>query len=115
MTPEPKGIEVQFKHSLCMLAADGKLALASLPEDCVRSEELALDFDNWARAFVANFGEKLPRGQLDAIVRITDLLDAMSDGSTPEVWTDESVVTGRAWEEVRSAAARAAELLGWDC
>ena len=115
MNAEIEGIERQFKHSLCMLAADGETALSSLPEACVRSDELALDFDSRARAYASSFRDSLTQLQVHAISRIDGLLESMSDGSMPDVWTDAAVLIDAKWREVRTAARLAVDSLGWDC
>jgi hypothetical protein len=102
-----------LRQSLEALAAPGKVALARVPAGTVKADELAIDYDNFFRAFVGNFGAELSTSQREALSHVEQLLDAMSGQKNSELWTDEAVCSHAAWAEVRAAALSALQELGW--
>jgi hypothetical protein len=105
----------QLQSSLCLLAGEGRAALDALPDGCVKADELALDYNHWLEVAAANWGTRLRPEQRDALAQVDQLLDQMSGASNARLWTEEAVVSDNRWEQVRSAARRAVESMGWDC
>jgi hypothetical protein len=101
-----------LREQLELLAAPGDQALASVPEGCVKADELALDFDNFYQAYMSNFASELSPDAREALRAIDESLDRMSGPENAELWTDEAVVTHPAWSDLRRQAARALELFG---
>ena len=100
-----------LRRSLEALALPGPEALARMPRGSVRSDELALDFDNFYAAYVGNFGEELTPQQRVLLARVGRLLSDMSGKA--RLWSDEAVCSHPAWAEVRAAAGEALRALGW--
>jgi acetoin utilization deacetylase AcuC-like enzyme len=101
-----------LRGALQALASPGRAALSKQPSEVARADELALDFDNFHRAFVGNFGEELSESQRSALMAVDRQLDAMS-GQGSHLWTDEAVCSHPSWEAVRTSAAAALGALGW--
>jgi hypothetical protein len=101
-----------LRSALQALASPGQSALGRFPVDVVRSDELALEFDNFYRAFVGNFGAELSPSQQSALQAVDQQLRAMSNEG-PYLWTDDNVCSHPAWEHVRSAATDALRALKW--
>ena len=57
----------EFKQSLCALAADGLVALATQPPESVRADELALEFDHFHTIAISNIGSEFTEQQLEAL------------------------------------------------
>jgi hypothetical protein len=108
-----KWLTESLRESLESLAAPGDVALSRLPEQCVRSDELALDFDNFNSAYVGSFSAELSVAQREALSRVDQLFGHMSDKGNSHLWTDEAVRSHPAWAEIRKAAAAALDALGW--
>ncbi len=115
MTIDRDGIVYQLRQSLCALALDGRVALATLPGNCVKADELALDYSESFAAIRSNDGFDFLDSQLAALARVDGLLDDMSGQEQPHLWTNDAVITHPRWAEVRQAARDALALLRWDC
>ena len=103
-----------LREALTTLASPGGEALLRAPTGSVRADELALDFENFAAAFLSNFGNELSEEQRSSVKRVDQLLDSMSGATNGELWTDAAVLEHPAWADVREAALRALELLAGD-
>ena len=103
----------ELRRSLRGLASDGPQALATVPDGCVKADELALDFANFLTAALGNFPSEFTPAQRTALESVNRRLGMMSGLGQPELWTDEAVRSHPVWSEVRVIAREAARLLGW--
>lgn len=101
-----------LREQLELLAAPAEQSLTRLPDGCVKADELALDFENFYRAFVESFGDELSPEARAALRVIDESLDRMSGAENAELWTAEAVSAHPAWAEVRRQATRALEVIG---
>ena len=107
MNDDREWLRRSLREQLERLAAPADQALACLPDGCATADELALDFNNFYRAYVDNFGDELSADARAALRAIDESLNRMSGPANAELWTDEAVATHPAWAEVRRRAARA--------
>jgi hypothetical protein len=113
MSVDMEWITRELRTTLGALAADGIHALTTVRDGCVKADELALDYDNFVHAYLGNCGDAVSRGQRDALLRVDELLSAMSDPGHAHLWTEEAVIGHARWTEVRAAAREAVAALGW--
>ena len=97
--------------TLAALAVPGEEALLYAPAGSARADELALDFENFATAFLSNYSADLSEEQRSAIETVDRLLGSMSGTTNEALWTDAAVIDHPRWKEVRQAAAVAIQLL----
>ncbi|MEM7165723.1 MAG: hypothetical protein AAF581_09680 [Planctomycetota bacterium] len=102
----------QLRNSLRLLAAPGSSALASLPEDRLRPEELVQAFDDAREVLLSDHGPGLPEKQRQCLLDLDDAIVAMSS-SDPERWTGAAVRRDPIWEDVRLRAHQTLEAFGW--
>ncbi|MCB9892123.1 MAG: hypothetical protein H6833_10785 [Planctomycetes bacterium] len=114
MTVDVEWITRELQSSLRLLAADGPEALACLPDGCLKADELALDYDNFLHAYLGNVGDVVSSAQRAALLRVDELLTAMSGSHRAHLWTDDAVRRDARWAAVRAAAREALGTLGWD-
>jgi len=74
---------------------------------------LALDFEDFLRAFIGNCGMELSATQRAQLVKVDELLSAMSGAANADLWTEKAVCDHPRWAEVRLAARDAIAVLGW--
>jgi hypothetical protein len=98
-----------LREQLQLLARPGDEALSGLPDGCVKADELAIDFDNSYRAYLANFGDELSKDARAALQEVEVLFDHMSRAVNADLWTDEAVAKSTEWSEVRRQALQALE------
>ncbi len=91
----------------------GDKALRTKLDDVAKADELALDFDNFHRAFVGNFASEMLPAQLAALRKIDVLLDEMSGEHLATLWTEEAVKSDERWSAVRTAAREALREMEW--
>ena len=91
----------------------GDQALRTRPHDVAKADELALDFDNFHRAFVGNFASDMLPAQVAALRKVDVLLDEMSGEHLAALWTDEAVKSDERWSAVRTAAREALKEMQW--
>lgn len=113
MAVNRKFLQLELHALLKALASAGPVALDYAPQGSCRPDELALDYDNYLRAFVGNFGETLTAAQRERLARVDALFGAMSGESNATLWTEEAVRTHVHWAEVRLAAKDALDVLDW--
>jgi hypothetical protein len=101
-----------LRKSLAALALPGLNALDLQPRGSARADELALDFDNFYKAYRANFAGELSDAQLEALAEVDRLLSNMSRADS-NLWEDQAVINHPLWAEVRNAAYAAMESFGW--
>jgi hypothetical protein len=98
----------ELRRSLHLLAAEGDVALAGVPDGCCKPDELALDFDNFRSAVVGNFADELPSELVVALAEV----DAALASIQAEGWSEEAVRIAPQWAAVRAAAGEALRRLG---
>lgn len=103
----------ELRKCLHALSLDGDRALSCAPPGSCRADELALDYDNFLSAAMGSFEKEFTPDQVAALRRVDELLSAMSGHSHEDLWTDEAVRSHPRWQEVRSEARQAVEVLGW--
>jgi hypothetical protein len=113
MSVDRQWLEQSLRTALRALAMPGELSLHSQPDEIAKADELALDFDNYHRAFVGNFAPEMLPAQVAALRRIDLLLDEMSGEQFATLWTDEAVKSHERWSAVRAAAREALKEMGW--
>ena len=87
------------------LAQPGADALAGLPKGA-RPDRLAIDFDEAYTAFVGQLNELPSETQMEALQRLDQQLERMSDPRlAAKLWTAEAMKKENAWESVRAIAA----------
>lgn len=113
MSADRQWLEQTLRTSLEALAMPGDKALRNKPDDVVKADELALDFDNAHRAFVGNFASEMLPTQVAALRKIDVLLDEMSGEHLAALWTEEAVKSDERWNAVRTATRDALKEMGW--
>ncbi len=97
----------ELRQSLRLLAANGVVALAGMPDGCCKPDELALDFDNFWAAVVGNFAAELPPELVSAHAAVDAAFGIIRDDG----WSEESVRSSPEWATVRQKAGVALALL----
>ncbi len=97
---------VLLKQVLDLLAAPGPAQLAAYPVDREAGREIALLFDDALARVRPVFWPSFPPEARDALLAIRRGLDA-----APR--SDEAVLEGEAWRELRELAARATPIPSW--
>ena len=77
----------------------------------VLTDEMALDFDNWARCVSTYW--KLSQEQEIRLTALDEFLSEMSGPLHSDFWTDEALSSDPRWEEVRNLAKAALISCGW--
>ena len=103
----------ELRHSLKLIAGGGDAALKRLPDRCCKADELALDYNHFLWSFLDNFDERVDTDQRAALLKVDNLLDAMSGAHNAELWTEAAVCNHPRWEEVRRHAKTALSRMGW--
>lgn len=101
------GIMKNLRQSLADLSLPGPAALRTQPEGSCRADELALEFDNWLQAALANCRDELSPFQWEALESINRALSEMSGEKNSSLWTDEAVGNHPKWVWIRAEAAKA--------
>ena len=113
MSADRKWLEQSLRTALQSLAMPGDQALRTQPDHVAKADELALDFENFHRAFVGSFGSEMLPAQVAALRKIDVLLDEMSGEHLASLWTDEAVKSDERWSAVRNAARDALKEMQW--
>jgi hypothetical protein len=92
----------ELRRSPRLLAADGDAALVEVPDGCCKSDELAMDFDNFRSTVVGNVADSLPSELLAGLAEV----DAALSGIHREDWSEEAVRTAPEWAAVRRGCRR---------
>lgn len=103
----------ELRRSLRNLALPGDATLATFPDTCVKSDELALEFSD-ALGVARNFRVRFSDSQWASLVKVDELLDLMSGEKNAALWSEQAVLSHPRWEAVRAAARSAMQLMGWD-
>ena len=93
MSDDVKWIRESLRAQLELLALPGDAALARLPDGCVKADELALDFDNFYSAYIANCRDEITPRLTDVLQAIDGDFSAMSRSGSRDLWTEEAVRT----------------------
>jgi hypothetical protein len=101
----------ELKRCLSLLASPGREALAAIPDGCVKSDELALEFDDALRVARGAMWPRLTPEARAALEAVDQLLTRMSGEQNQELWTDGAVIAHPRWMEVRIGARLARDLL----
>jgi hypothetical protein len=107
-----EGIEQQFQWAVQALTQPANVQPTLFPSFVVVADELALDFDNWRRAFEAHFAESWSSQQRKAVHALDQLLDRMSRGR-PRLWHGKECLKEHRWSEVRQLAGDVLKAFGW--
>ena len=99
-------------EALQLLAAPYEVQVECLPPYVAVPDELALTYDDTYRLVdgIATAG-LLTEHQVAQLARIDAVLSSMTDGA-PEMWTNEALEHGEAWERVRALARESLSGLG---
>ena len=100
----PQFIASELKDTVEALAADADVALARLPDNCCKADELACQFDDFRLPFLAHFSSRLPTSEKQLLEELNALLESMSGHQHSELWTEEAVRHHPAWHKVRQKA-----------
>jgi hypothetical protein len=106
----------QLKWSLQSLARAGSPQRTLFPDQAVKADDLAFEFDHWASLIGGTYEADLSAPQREALAAITLKLDTMSrDGAEfdLELWTDAALSASEHWADVRRLAAVALDAFGW--
>lgn len=105
----------RLKHSLQALAIDAEEQVSLFPEFVVKTDELVLDFDNWRRTAVGNYGREMQDEQRQSLAALDEHIDAASPsrGTDRSMWNDDALSSHSFWVTARTLAARALETFGW--
>jgi hypothetical protein len=102
----------QFRRSLQLLAAEPQDQVAHFPIQFFSvSEEIALEFDNWAKA-VPTFWE-LTSEQENRLFVLDEFLEEMSGEQNENLWTDQALFSDPHWNKVRLLAKKVLASFGW--
>ncbi len=103
----------ELSSTLQRLAAPGEIALARLPKNCHRPDELALEYEQSLRVAIANYESELPEASKVALCRVDAELESMSGSQQNELWTEEAVCHNPKWAEIRLLARAALDAMNW--
>ena len=109
----PQFIASEFRDTVEALAADGDTALARLPDNCCKADELACQFDDLRLPFLALFSAHLSASEKRLIEDLDGLLEAMSGPQHSELWTEDAVRQHPAWAKVRQKAVEVLRGINW--
>ena len=113
MEPGRARIMRELQVSLGLLAGSGREALQSVPDGCAKADELAFDYCDALHLACEHCAAAFTPEQLEALRLVDRLLGEMSGRTNAELWTDEAVLSGVRWREVRAAAQAAVGCMGW--
>src|SRR5262245_34979389 len=107
-----RGIEQQFRWAVQALVQASDVQPTLFPPFVVVADELALDFDNYRRAYEDHFGEFWSSAERQAIEALDHQLNRMS-GDKPHLWSDDGCLNHPQWAEVRRLAHQVLSEFGW--
>jgi hypothetical protein len=102
-----------LQHAVQALALPCRDQFDLLPPGCCRTDELALDFDDWYRVVTSSNIELLAPEEKAALAALDHQVDRMSDSNNEALWTDDALCYDPAWEEVRRLARDVLCIFGW--
>lgn len=102
-----------FKAALHAMCQPADIQLSLYPDGCAKADELANDFTYRWDIYGHDFKDELTTEQIQAVNAVDCALDAKSDPSRTDLWTDEAVASGNEWKEIRDLAGVALRLFGW--
>jgi hypothetical protein len=102
-----------LRQSLQALAMDAETQRSLFPEGVCWPDELALNFDQWSRVLLGDSRKDLSSEQREAILRVDELLSAMSGPANKELWTEQAVRQDPNWNRVRDLSKIALRAFGW--
>jgi hypothetical protein len=111
-----EGILARLQWSLQALACEAEVQLSLYPDFACKVDELALDYDNWRKAAVGNFGDEFSSESLRLLAAIDEKLSTMSKGGVTfdnDLWTPRGLKQSSHWRELRDMARASLETLGW--
>src|SRR5947209_3249605 len=111
-TPEA-GVQANLRYSVQLLATTAANQIAHfLPPDFdFKTDEMALDFDNWATSVHTYW--TLTEEQTARLAELNEYLDLLSGHHYAAFWTDEALVGDSRWENVRALAQAALASFQW--
>ena len=111
-TPEA-GVLANLRYSLQLLAAAAPDQLAHFlpPDFACKADEMALDFDNWAKSVPTYW--TLTEEQAARLTELDVYLDSVSGPQNAAFWTDDALVSDPRWEQVRVLAQAALIAFHW--
>ena len=109
----PQFIASEFKVSIESLAADADTALARLPDNCCKPDELACQFDDFRLPFLALFSDRLSAEEARLIMELDELLEGMSGHQHSELWREDAIRHNPAWAQVRQQAIQVLQGINW--
>ncbi|MHB1037555.1 MAG: hypothetical protein ACYC35_22035 [Pirellulales bacterium] len=108
-----ENIKRQFQWAVQALAQPPNVQPTLFPPFVVVADELALEFDNWWKAYESNFGHLCSQQQREAVSAVDHLLAEMSGPDKPELWLDDGCLNHPKWSEVRRLAADVLSAFEW--
>jgi hypothetical protein len=99
----------RLKHSLQALALAAPAQLSLFP-DCVKTDELVLDFDHWRLCAVGNYQCELTAAQFATLSSIDAHIESPP---TAAVWVESGLYSHPFWEELRTLARQSLAAFGW--
>ncbi len=111
-TPEV-GVLANLRYTLQLLAAAAHDQIAHFlpPDFAFKTDEMALDFDNWATAVHTYW--TLTREQIARLTELSAYLDSQSGPHNAGFWTDEALVSDPRWDHIRALAQAALLAFQW--
>jgi hypothetical protein len=105
---------LRFEWSARALAQEAEAQMTLFPSFACVADELALEFEECLNGFTDAGGPStLSSDQARLLKELDDKLTAMSGPAHAELWMDEALTTAPEWTEVRAAAKRLIEAMGW--
>ena len=97
--------------SIQRLSLPPEQALSSIPDETLKIDELALDYDNYFNAAISNFRDEFTFEQLELLNSLNEKLNAISGSDNREIWTEKSFISDNVWENIRGIAKAALKSL----
>lgn len=111
--PVDSQTQLQELHwALQALAQPADVQLTLFPDFACKTDELALDFDDWAPAVLQCPEIELTEPQRTALQHIDEAFTKMNAEGTP-IWTDDALRSAPEWEQARSLARQALAAFAW--
>ena len=107
------GVLANLRYSLQLLAAPAADQVAHFlpPDFAFKADEMALDFDNWAKSISTYW--TLTEEQTTRLTELDAYLDSVSGHQNAAFWTDAALVSDPRWEHVRALAQAALTSFHW--
>jgi hypothetical protein len=107
-------VEQRLQWSVRALAQPPEIQEKLFPDFACKTDELALDFDQWWKAFQeCGATGRLTQEQAALMRELDQQIERMSEPEHESLWIDEALQGAPEWDRVRELARNLLVLLGW--